>query len=134
MLGHPAGIAHEHGQGHLRPERDQVDGMHGLRRQPGTDDHGGKMRDVGHHLRGALQQAVQLVVHAQEEALDLGLDGGAQPIGGQVIHVVAVPQVAGHPARGDVGLDDIALALQRRQVVAHGGAGNRQPAVVEHGA
>ena len=106
-------------------EPHQLDGADPGRVVGGGHDHRRVVGQARQQLGGVLQHLLELAVSVREELRDALAPGGVQPSRRpQGVDEEAVALVGGNAAGRGVGLGQVALPLERRHVVAHGGGGD----------
>ena len=119
---------HHDQQGVQRRQADELDGADGGGVVRGTDDHGGVGGQLGEQARGPLEHRLHFAVDLLEELCHLAaLDGPEDARAGQVVDEEAVALVGRDAAGTGVGLDQVALALERHHLRADGGRGHLHP-------
>lgn len=115
---------HHHGRGPCRDATD-VDRANRRHLDLGPDHDRGLAGQVRQQRGGVAQEILEPTVCGGEEPTNLcRLLRGEETIGADRVDEVPVPLVGGHTTRGCVGLDEIALLLERDHLVAHGGRGH----------
>src|SRR5689334_5455412 len=90
----------------------------------GRGDDRRALQRLRHHRGGEADPLVELVLHLVELVADEALLlAGELRLAHQALDEVAIAEVGGHAAGGDVRLVDQAVLLQGRELVAHGGGG-----------
>ena len=125
---------HDDREHDARLQQHEIRGAHDDGLRLGADDDRGVRGDAGEQLARLRQQLVHGERGAAEELDDAAALGGRQlPGAGEVVDVVAVAPVGRDPARRGVRLGDVALPLEQRHLVAHGGRRNAETGRVGDG-
>ena len=111
-----------------RREADELDRADGGGVVRGADDDGGVGGQLGEQARGALEHRLHFAVDLLEELRDLlALDRAEDAGPGQVVDEEAIALVGRDAAGAGVGLDQVALALERHHFRADRGGGHLDP-------
>ena len=113
---------HDDDRGEVRGHPDELHAPHGDSLGLGTDHYGRIVGERRQQVGRAVQHLLEPAMGRHEEVADLLGGDVVEPAGrSEVVDEEAVSLVGGHPARRRVRLDEEALLLQHRHVVANGG-------------